>query len=129
MSDLVKTTERGWAGHFICAYKCQFKRNTLLEYKDIKIVVSTVGEMLQDVNKRKYDTRGVGRNYETMAFHSDPKDTKYNDADVSRRVSFDSEWQIKELGKDNEANDMHENVVDEIRKGLISGDTYNHNFV
>lgn len=44
----VKRTERGWPGHYCCASDCEFRRNTLLEYKDAKIVVSIVGIMRMD---------------------------------------------------------------------------------
>jgi len=121
---LVMRTERGWAGHFICGHRCLFRRNTLLEYKNIKIVVSTVGMMLMDYNANKYDTIGPNRNYETMAFHVDKNDKKYHDADVSRQISFESEWAIAEQFKDNEANKMHEDVVVEITENLKAGAKY-----
>lgn len=71
MANEVKRTERGWAGHYICSYKCLFRRNTLLEYKDVKVVVSTVGAQLESDRPRRFDTVGHGRYYETAAFMAD----------------------------------------------------------
>lgn len=114
----VSRVERGWGGHFICASRCQFRRNTLLSYKDIKIVVSTVG--LMEVNG-KFEQIGLNRYYETMAFHANANDTRYYDADVSREISFESPWAISELDADDKANIMHENVVSEIINKLKDG--------
>lgn len=111
-------TERGWAGHFIGANRCRFRRNTLLAYKKIKIVVSTVG--LMEIGGR-FDTIGCNRHYETMAFHAEPTDKRYNDANVSTGVRFDSEWAIADLHADDKANEMHEAVVAEITEKLIKG--------
>lgn len=120
----VMRTERGWAGHFICGHRCLFRRNTLLEYGDIKIVVSTVGMMLMDYSENRYDEIELDRNYETMAFHADANDKEFFDADVSREISFESNWAIKEKFKDNEANKMHEDVVTEITENLRAGAKY-----
>ena len=120
----MKRTERGWSGHFICADRCLFRRNTLLEHKGIKIVVSTVGAM-QSFNKEgEFETIGCNRHYETMAFHSDKNDKRYHDMDVSRQVYFDSDWQISELDADDKANEMHEKIVGEITGGLLTGNKY-----
>lgn len=113
--DEVKTTERGWAGHFICSHQCLFRRNTLIEYKDIKIVVSTVGNLWND---NEIITIGYKRYYETMAFHADEDDKRYFDADVSRQVYFDSNWSIDHPDADDKANQMHETVVNEIIEKL-----------
>lgn len=117
----VVRTERGWAGHFICSDSCRFRRNTLLAYNDIKIVVSSVGLMLID---GKFVTIGHNRYFETMAFHSDKSDTRYHDADVSKKIYFDSDWAIAEIDADDKANEMHEAVVLEITNKLLSGETF-----
>lgn len=120
-------TERGWAGHFICADDCRFRRNTLLRYGKIEIVVSTVGLMenpLREFGKSKdlFCEIGYGRYYETMAFHAKASDTRYHDADISRPVDFDSPWSISVIDADDVANTRHEAVVAEITAKLQAGD-------
>ncbi|MEN6292594.1 MAG: hypothetical protein ABFD07_11345 [Methanobacterium sp.] len=115
MNEVIRT-ERGWAGHFICADRCWFRRNTLLECGEERIIVSTVGEMTDISGKNFPNFVEVGHNryYETMAFHAQRVDDRYWDADIQRPVNFESPWAISELNADDEANDMHEAVVDEI---------------
>ena len=121
MENIVKRTERGWAGHYILADRCRFRRNTLLEYDDIKIVVSSVGLLkLED----EFETIGYNRYFETMSFHADKNDKRYHDIDVEKQVYFDSDWSINEIDADDKANDMHEVVVTEITNGLLSGNKY-----
>jgi len=130
----VRRTERGWAGHFCAAQYCQFRRNTLLEYGDIKIVVSTVGnyqppslQETENKSKREWQQQiGFDRYYETMAFHSKDYDFYYHDADVNKEINFYSNWQIRILNEksDKPANEMHENVVKEITERLLSGDKF-----
>jgi preprotein translocase subunit SecA len=116
--------ERGWAGHFIGADNCMFKRNTLLSYNNIKIVISTVG--LYVVDKKITAIGSDNRYFETMAFHSNPKDVRYNDADVSQQISFESNWAIlDEKDADDKANKMHEDVVTEITNRLLIGEQFN----
>ena len=111
-------TERGWAGHFICADSCSFKRNTLLELGETRIVVSTVGSYWYEDELRPI---GHERYFETMAFHAMFEDP-YWDADVSKQISFDSNWSLDENANDNDANDMHETVVEEISRRMASGE-------
>jgi hypothetical protein len=122
----VKRTERGWAGHFCCASNCLFRRNTLLERGEVRIVVSTVGlykpdsavaKILGD-EPRLFKEIGWERYYETMAFHACRVANRYWDADVERQVSFAADWAIAEVDADDRANDMHEAVVDELTARL-----------
>lgn len=118
----VKRTERGWAGHFCCSSSCKFRRNTLLECDDIQIVVSTVGAMYND--KGKLEEIGLNRHYETMAFLVDKSTGPYKDADFSKEVAFESNGALKWHKKgyiDNEANEMHEAVVNELTRILEQG--------
>lgn len=117
----VTRTERGWAGHFCCAKDCLFRRNTLLECGQTRIVVSTVGMMLdRHLKRRAFLIIGGSRHYETAAFHARHEDG-YWDADVTRQVDFDSAWCIAEKFKDEKANQMHEKVVEELMKRLENG--------
>lgn len=121
MNNQVKRTERGWGGHYICCHKCLFRRNTLLEYGDIKVVVSTVGAHLESYSPRKFDTVGHGRYYETQAYMADPKDTRFHDIETSKRLQVDSNTEIDHLDADDEANDMHEAVVKEMSDKMVNG--------
>lgn len=123
VSAVVNRTERGWPAHFICASRCAFRRNTLLERGTTRIIVSTVGSMR--VNEEKEPTEiGAGRYYETMAFKARWEEP-YWDADVSEEINFTSPWQITECEhkSDHDANEMHEAVVTEIATTMgLSGD-------
>lgn len=119
---MVNRTERGWAGHFICGKDCLFRRNTLLEHGDRRIVISTVGALFLN---GKLETIGAGgRFYETMAFKA-KKEGQYWEADVSEQISVESEWAIcakapKELPDDvdNQADLMHEAIVAELSRTI-----------
>lgn len=122
-------TERGWAGHFICANRCRFRRNTLLEKGEVRIVISTVGLMekwsgdpRQDKNIIGFETIGFARYYETMAFHAEQAPSRYFDIDVSRQIDFTSPWTIDIIDADDKANDMHETVVQEITRRMKAGE-------
>lgn len=124
-----RITWRGWPGHFICGYRCVFHLNTLIEYDEIRIVVSTVGLMLKDGwDKAKtwsgrFDTVGCDRYFETMAFHA-CRDGKFWDADVEREISFESKWEWELPDMEQQANDGHYAVVKEIVDKLESGETF-----
>ncbi len=124
----VKRTERGWGGHFICSKDCLFRRNTLLEYKNKKWIISTVGCLIFETPTEPYHykitTVGAERWYETKAFEAEEYDIYY-DADVSKEIEFNSEWGIwgktweEVMDKYNQhpdlaANEMHEKVVEEL---------------
>ena len=122
-SEVVRT-ERGWAGHYISANKCRFRRNTLLTCGGLEVVVSSVGLYEYE---GEIETIGLDRYFETMAFHAKKEDARYHDADVHRQIYFDSPWSISEVDADDKANEMHEAVVAELteklKQGLIKEDS------
>ena len=114
----VKRTERGWEGHF-CLGICEYHRNTLLEYNGTKVVVSTVGRLRKHLYRPLYHEVGCDRHFETMAFLAKEND-KYNDADVSKNVVFDSNWSLPRPDMELDADEMHEAVVKEISERLVN---------
>lgn len=123
MNGALKRTERGWAGHFIAAQRCRFRRNTLLECGEVRIVISTVGLMEHPMDRRQFMEIGFDRHYETMAFHA-AFDGRYWNADVGRQVNFDAPWSIAEVDAEDRANEMHEAVVAEIMARMAAGETF-----
>jgi len=114
--EYVIRKERGWAGHFVCSSECLFRRNTLLTYRNKRVVVSTVGLL---VRNNKIETVGSERYFETMAFYADKNDNRFFDADVSKTFNFKSKCAISEIDAEDKANDMHEDVVTEIINKLL----------
>ena len=81
----VNVIERGWPGHFMFADKCIFRRNTLLEYKGIKWIVSTVGNYRN--SKNRIDSIGHSRWYETMAYEAKEKNG-FIEANVEKKKNI-----------------------------------------
>lgn len=79
---------------------------------------------MENLAGNKFDTIGHERYFETMCFHADPTDKRYKDIDVQKEISFESNWSLNEIDADDKANEMHENVVNEITSGLLIGLTY-----
>lgn len=115
----VKRTERGWGAHLCVADSCRFRRNTLLELENVRVVVSTVGAYFY---REQYQEIGYKRHFETCAFQA-VWDDPYWDADVTKEISLDSNWSIEGVkrGSDKLANQMHEDVVVEIMQKMIDG--------
>lgn len=131
----VKRTDRGWAGHFICASRCQYRRNTLLECGKVRVVVSSVGLMRRPEYDKpdaatlkllggtdRFDTVGLDRMYETMAFHA-KREGPYWEADVQRDVQFNSPWSLNEAKHESDLkmDKQHERVVAEISRKMAAG--------
>jgi hypothetical protein len=88
----------------------------------MKIIVSTVGMYSSPLYPAVTEI-GHNRYYETMVFKA-ILEGKYWDADVTKEVNFDSKWAVDHAddNSDNEANDMHENVVTEITTRMEQGE-------
>jgi len=121
----VKRTERGWPGHYCVADKCRFRRNTLLELDEVRIVVSTVGCRFGVRNGRHQIVEiGLERYYETMVFHAYLIQGIYWDSDPLRQVEVEGEWCIKDVESDADmrANEMHEAFVKRVTQQMKKGE-------
>lgn len=112
----VKRTERGWGAHFAGVAKCYFRRNTLLECGERRVVVSTVGNY-HGTWQPLGSGQGNYRTYETMAFEA-VQEGIYWDAAVDKPFEFEGVSVLPRGSNDLEANNMHENAVEVIAKQL-----------
>lgn len=121
MKQEIKQTERGWGGHFCGVALCRFRRSTLLEYNEIRVIVSTVGNY-QIPNWSKIERLNLTDYYETKVFYAKQEYEFYWDADVEKDISdFDSNCGISEITIESDflANNMHEIVISEIKEKML----------
>lgn len=116
----VDRLERGWPGHFIGADRCIFRRNTLLTCGDIRVIVSSIGDMIDPITN-EIVMIGHNRYYETVVFNAHWTG-KYWDIDVNVQLYFDSPWSVDDPEGDDIANDYHEGVVSEMTQKLLNGE-------
>jgi len=118
----IRITYRGWPGHFIASRHCVFRLNTLIELGDVRVVVSTVGNMIVPYSAVAEEV-GCGRYYETMAFHASLRDN-YWDANVGRQVDIPGTWTVDKINSlsDHKAQAMHEDAVQDISQRILSGE-------
>lgn len=112
-SNDIYIQERGWASHFIEARWCFFRRNTLLEYNGISIVVSTVGRMWKDTPcGGKFMKLSYSHNnyFETMVFFANK--TKFKDADVAKDVLYQEHYEGVGVEEELLVNATHDKIVD-----------------
>lgn len=117
----VKRTERGWREHLMPS-NCQFRRNTLIEFNNTKVVVYTTGAMKNMVSPTvftRYLEIAPGRHYETHAFIARLED-EYFVADLSKEIKIKHINYIAKLDAAPRANNMHEAVVNEITDRLLA---------
>jgi hypothetical protein len=120
----VTITFRGWPGHFICADRCNFRLNTLIECDGRAIVVSTVGGLRLSDNGG-WETIGHNRYFETKVFNANG--TQYQDADVTNEISIGSDHNrfVSHVNDNAEiqANAMHNRTVDWVAERLANGES------
>lgn len=107
-------TERGWPGHFICASRCNFRRNTLVSKGDRHIVVSSVGAFFPGAGKPIQEI-GCDRFYECMLFVGERDKDGYIDANVSWQLHLPDgvDWSVRtaDIDSDRIANENHDRMV------------------
>lgn len=119
----IKVKERGWAGHFCCAHRCKYRRNTLVSDGTRHIIVSSVGNMtintdINEIGHRKY--------YETMVFRG-IKEGPYIEAGVSLELTvsddlkmgiYSDSYDDLPADVDNIMDDQHDAIVEWVKNNF-----------
>ena len=126
---MITRKEHGWAGHFVGASHCSFRRNTHVSDGERTIVISTVGNYQSSPNNRYPVPIGYKKLYETYLFCG-IQQGPYIEADVQKQRYVPVECGIYcngdefPLDIDLKADEIHEGVVayvmehfDEVSKG------------
>lgn len=122
MAKEIKIQERGWPSHFNGVRWCLFKRNTLIEYDGVSIVVSTVGRMWKDTpSGAQFMRLSCHNNYfETIVFFTD--NTKFKDADVGKDIIYEEHYVGVAVDEEILVNEMHDKIVNLMVQKLINNE-------
>lgn len=124
----MNVTERGWIGHYCLGDRCLFRRNTLIEHNNEKIVVSSVGNQI-NIHAKDYPNvvtieplqqhNGKKMFFETKVFKAD--DSPYMDADISQELTYESEPVDCYTILDMDWDAFHDRVVEEMKLKIEGG--------
>ena len=116
--DGVGIQERGFAGHPIIGKECEFHRNTLITYKDLSWVISTIG-LLRDVGG-KYRLLGMGIAFKTEGWIA-KEDNGMMVANYSRpiEITIEADWILKNFEDECRADAMHDKHVNKMVEEIV----------
>lgn len=114
---LATVSHRGWPGHFIQNSRCRFHCNTLIEFGETRVVVSTVGHMIED--DRVVPIGSGGRTYETMVFHAElDEEGVWEAGDRQVEIRGQHEWTgFNDLGPQRGHDAIVKEIVDRLEAG------------
>lgn len=123
MFEKIEVIERGWVGHFCKGDHCRFHRNTLLQYENKRLNVSTIGLLTiggcvlpLDGKTRYFETRVFGVMKISGLWLADPDKELF--VKSKTELSFNSSIEMH-LGVWGLGDDLHNMVVEEVKRDYL----------
>lgn len=118
----IKRIERGTIGYddLDIAIDCRFRRNTLITSDREAIVVVTIGNRIV-CGERLLPVNHIGDYYETTVYKTLTRKGRYPVTLFNERIAVESRTKLSTPFDNNDADAMHEKVVNEIVRKMEEG--------